>query len=233
MNRSTRRAFERHAADLVAAFDKAGPFPEQEATPPLLADSVRQCLEVCQQVDESEELLPEDEINELGSSALECLSDLGLWAWQLKLDEARAGFEDIALDMTQWIAARGGAITVLEPAVNALARQANATGDIAVLKALHERAAAIIARASAGESAGGETDATQSWTALHINFAVIATRIQEPDRMAAAFDLLESRLPGQCAAFYAEGARKVEQSRYGDPVRQLIGERLAKWTPPR
>ena len=136
MNRTTRRSLDQAAAVLSAAFEQAGPFPGQEATPPLLAEEVRKCLDICRQVDADEAPLPPEEIDELGTHALECLSDLGLWAWQLKLDDARATIEDIALDMAYWIAQHGGRITVLEPVANALARQANATQDPTTLAAL-------------------------------------------------------------------------------------------------
>ena len=50
MNREKRRAFEQVAGVLNNAFEQAGPFPGQEVTPPLLADAIRQCLEICQQI---------------------------------------------------------------------------------------------------------------------------------------------------------------------------------------
>lgn len=236
MNRTTRRVFEQAAAALCAAFEQAGPFPGQEATPPLLTEEVRKCLDICQQVDAAEEPLPPEEIDELGTHALECLSDLGLWAWQLKLDDARATIEDIALDMAHWIAQHGGRIAVLEPVANALARQANATQDPATLAALFSRARSIIARTvpeTADITDSADTAALQPWLALHFNCAIIATRTRQPDLMNTAYDLLENRLPRHCATFYEEGLRESAKPAYGDQVREIMRERLAKWTPPR
>lgn len=230
MNRASRRAFDEAAGILNIAFEQAGPFPEQEATPPLLADEIRKCLEICQQADASEDPLPAQEIDELGTHALECLSDLGLWAWQLGLDDARASIEDIALDLAQWIAQRDGSIGVLEPVVNAIARQANATQDPAVLARLFTGACKVMA-CVAPESTETDPTVRQPWVGLHFNAAIIATRTQQPDLMNTAYDLLETRLPGDCAAFYEEGLRESVKPAYDEPVRAMMRERLAKWTP--
>jgi hypothetical protein len=233
LNRTTRRAFEQAADLLNAAFEQAGPFPDQEATPPLLADEIRKCLEICQQADVAEEPLPPEEIDELGTHTLECLSDLGLWAWQLKLDDARVTIENIALDMAEWIAQYGGRIDVLEPVVNALARQANIAQDPATLATLFDRACSILSCTAPELEEATDAAVLQPWLALHFNTAIIATRTQQPGLMNAAYDLLESRLPRHCAAFYEEGLRESAKPAYGDQVREIMRERLAKWTPRR
>lgn len=237
MNRTTRRAFEQATVALNAAFEQAGPFPDQEATPPLLADEIRKCLDICQQVDAAEDAaenpLPLEEVDELGTHALECLSDLGLWAWQLKAEDARTTIEDIALDTAHWIAQHGGQIGVLEPVVNALARQANVTQDPAALAALFDRACSVIACAAPGLTEATDAAVLQPWLALHFNCTIIATRTQQPDLMNAACDLLETHLPRHCAAFYEEGVLESAKPVYGDPVREIMRERLAKWTPRR
>lgn len=230
MNRATRRAFDQAAGALIAGFEEAGPFSGQEVTPPLLADAVRQCLDVCQRVDAEEEELPLEEIDELGTHLLECLSDLGLWAWQLKLDEVRANIEDLALDMAQWVIDHGGEIAVLEPVVNALARQANATQDPAALHALFDRACAVIAHAAPGIAQTADPAAAQPWLTLNFNCAIIATRTQQPELMNAAYDLLETGLPEHCAAFFAEGVRESAKPAYGPHVSEMMRERHAKWT---
>lgn len=230
MNRAVRRAFDQAADTLLAAFEKAGPFTGQVVTPALLADAVRQCFEICRQVDDLDEALPLEEVDELGTHALECLSDLGLWAYQLNQDEARATVEDIALELAQWIIEHGGQIAVLEPVVNALARQANAAGDPAALAALFQRACAVIAHADPGLAGHSEPARLQPWLMLHFNCAIIATRTQDPARMNAAFDLLETHLPDHCAAFYAEGVRESQKITYSDAVREAMRSRLAKWT---
>lgn len=235
MNRTTRRVFEQAAGSLNAAFEQAGPFPDQEATPPLLAEEVGKCLGICQQVDAADDAaenpLPLEEVDELGSHALECLSDLGLWAYQLKLDDARATIETVALEMAHWIAQHGGQIGVLEPVVNALARQANATQDPATLAALFDRACSIIACAAPGLANATDAATLQPWLALHFNCAIMATRTQRPDLMNAACDLLETHLPRHCVAFYEEGLRESAKPVYSDTVRTIMRERLAKWTP--
>lgn len=233
MNRASRRAFDHAAGALNTAFDQAGPFPGQEATPPPLAGEIGKCLDICQQLDAAEETLPPEEIDELGTHALECLSDLGLWAYQLQLDDVRATIENTALDMAEWIAQHGGRVGVLEPVVNALGRQANDTQDPATLAVLFNRACSIIS--CTAPEPDGVTDAAmiQPWLALHFNTAIIAARTQRPALINAACDLLENRLPRHCAAFYEEGLRESANPAYGEQVQEIMRERLAKWTPRR
>lgn len=230
MNRAAHRAFEQAAGTLIAVFERSCPFPGQEVTPPLLAAAVRQCLDVCQRVDVDGEVIPLEEVDELGTHALECLSDLGLWAYQLKIDDARIVIEDLALEMADWIVRHGGQITVLEPVVNALARQANATQDPALLSGLFDRACGIIACVAPDLSAATDSASLQPWLTLHFNCAIIATRTQQPDLMNAAYDLLETHLPQHCAAFYAEGVRESGKPVYAGQVGEMLRQRLAKWT---
>jgi len=230
VNRATRRAFDQAAESLNSVFIQKGPFPGQEVTPPLLADAVRQCLDVFQKLDAANETLPLEEVDELSTQTLECLSDLGLWSYQLKLDSARVVFEDLALDAAHWIITHGGHITVLEPVVNALARQANAASDVDTLGRLYDRACGIIAYAAPGLGKTTDSAALQAWLTLHFNCAIIATRTQQPERMTAAYDMLETHLPQHCAAFYEEGVRESRKTVYGDHVREMMRERLAKWT---
>lgn len=230
MNREKRRAFDQVAGVLNSAFEQTGPFPGQEVTPPLLAAAIRQCLEICQQIDAIGDDMPLEDVDELGSHGLECLSDLGLWAYQLQLDDARTTVEDLALDMAQWIAEHGGQITVLEPVVNALARQANATREPSDLAALYDRACLVIACTAPGIADTTDIAVLQPWFTLHFNCAIIATRTQQAERMHAAYDLLEANLPAHCAAFYEEGVRESQKTVYGEHVREIMRERLAKWT---
>lgn len=230
MNREKRRAFDQAAGVLNTAFEQSGPFPGQEVTPPLLIDAVRQCLEICQQIDATGENMPLEDVDEFGSHGLECLSDLGLWAYQLQLDDARENVENLALELAQWIAKHGGQITVMEPVVNALARQANATHEPSALAALYDIACLIIAHTDDAVADDADIAALQPWFTLHFNCAIIATRTQQVDRMHAAYDLLEANLPEHCTAFYEEGVRESQKPVYGEHVREIMRERLAKWT---
>ncbi len=230
MNRATRRAFDQAVGALVEAYGQAGPFPDQEATPPLLVEEVRKCLEVSQQIDDTEESASPEEIDELGTHVLECLSDLGLWAYQLKLDDERAAIENAALHMAQWVAHHGGHIAVLEPVVNALARQANATQDPVVLAALFDIACSVISSAAPVFNDATDVAALQPWLTLHFNCAITATRTGQPDLMNTAYDLLETHLPRHCAAFYEEGLRESAKLTYDNQVQEIMRKRLAKWT---
>ena len=230
MNRATRRAFDQTVGVLIETYEQTGPFPDQEAIPLLLADEVRKCLEIGKQIDVAEEPAPPEEIDELGTHALECLSDLGLWAWQLKLDEIRAEIENIAFDIAQWLVGHGGVVSVLEPVVNSITRKANATRDPATLSALFDSTSAVIVGAKLGSAEITDPAGLQPWLALHFNYAIIATRTLNPERINAACDLLEERLPGHCAAFYEEGLREAGKKANGETVREIFDARLAKWT---
>lgn len=235
VNRAARRALDRHAGDIITAFDAAGPFPGQEATPAALAAAVAECLETCtlinqSQGDEDAAGLPPEELDELSDSLMECLSDLGLWAWQLRRDEARAGIEDLALDAAHWLCDRGAQISVLEPAVNALARQANAGSDPAVLQSLFEYGCALISCTSEAISDSRDPAVLQPWLMLHFNCAIIATRSGDETAMNTAYDLLENHLPGHCVTFFREGLAEVSKPGYGEVAREAMLRRFAKWT---
>ncbi len=178
----------------------------------------------------SERNIAAGEIDELSTQTLECLSDLGLWSYQLKLDSARVVFEDLALDVANWIITHGGYITLLEPVVNALTRQANAASDVDTLGKVYDRACSIIAYVAPDLGETTDSAALQPWLTLHINCAIIATRSQQPERMTAAYDMLETNLPQHFATFHEAGVRESRKTVCEDYVRETMRERLAKWT---
>lgn len=230
MNRDSRRAFTRAAQSVTEAFNRAGPFPEQEVTPPLLIDAVMQCLDIAARSAEPEALAPAD-VDEIGTHALECISDLSLWAYQLGLEAERNVIEDLAFDFARWIARHDGAITTLEPVVNTFARRANSAHDPADLALLFDAAREVLAHIAPQLRNGLEAgNPAQPWRILNFNCAIIATRSQRPELMHAAFDLLEQNLPEECAAFYEEGVRQAAKQVYAQHVRDIMRERFAKWT---
>lgn len=230
MNSGIQRAFDAAAGSVVEAFRHANPAPEEEVTPPLLVEALGQCFEICANPGTAGALTPE-EITEIGTQALDCIYDLSLWAYQLGLAEAQPAIEDPALEFAQWIAQQGGEIRLLEPVVNALARRANALHTPDALTPLYVLAHDIIDHAAPqarDDSPASAPDAP--WRILHFNCAIIATRIQHPELMDAAYDLLERNLPHDCAAFFAEGMREAEKQVYEPHVRAMMQQRLAKWT---
>lgn len=230
MNRDSRREFGRAAHSVTEAYNLAGPFPQQEVTPPLLFDAISQCLDIAAR-SADEEALPPAEIEEIGTHALECVSDLSLWAYQLGLESERNCIEDLALDFACWIARHDGTVSVLEPVVNTLARRANLTHAPHELALLFDSARDVLMHAAPHPSQILPGDnPSQPWRLLNFNCAIIATRSQQPDLMHAAFDLLEQNLPQECAAFYEEGVRQSEKQVYARHVRDIMLERSAKWT---
>ncbi len=109
-----RQTFEDAARSVTESFQSAAPFPGQEVTPPLLIEAITQCLDIMSVDGKADALLPQD-VDKIGTHALECVSDLALWAYQLGLEKERDAIENLALDFARWIAGNGGAISVLEP----------------------------------------------------------------------------------------------------------------------
>ena len=227
MNPEVRRNFAAAAQNVVGAFQRAGGFPGQEVTPPLLSDALKQCLNVFGEP-ESANRLSADELDELGTHALNCISDLALWAAHLQLESDRAAVEDLGLEIAQWLAAHQVPIAVLEPVVNALARRANA---------IHEPERLVQVARLARQLVAGVADVTHanlasadSWRIFNFNYAIIATRTQSPQLMNEAYDWLEANLPAECPAFFEEGVREAQEAVYGPHVGKAMRERLAKWT---
>ncbi len=227
MNPEVHRVLAAAAKNVVNAYRRAGSFPEQEVTPPLLAEALEQCLNVFAEP-ESAKRLAADELSELGTHALNCVSDLALWAAHLRLDADRAAVEDLGLEIAQWLAAHEVPIAVLEPVVNALARRANT---------IHEPERLVPIARLARQLAGGVADGARAdpgsadpWRVLNFNYAIIATRTQRPELMDEAYDWLEATLPAECPAFFEEGVRESKKAVYGPHVGEAMRERLAKWT---
>lgn len=222
-----RQAFENAARSVTESFRRAGPFPGQEVTPPLLIEAITQCLDIISG-NEQAGALPPPEVDKLGTHALECVSDLALWAHQLGLDTERDEIENLALEFALWIAGSDGAISVLEPVVNALARRANASHTPEALTALFDVSRELVAHAAPASAL--DAGPGQPWRILNFNLAIIATRTQKPELMNAAYDLLEQNLPHECAAFYEEGLNQAQKKVYEPQVHEILRQRLAKWT---
>jgi len=225
-----RQTFENAARSVTESFQRAGPFPDQEVTPPLLVEAITQCLDITSRNGNAGTLSPED-VGKIGTHALECVSDLALWAHQLGLETERDAIENLAIDFAQWIAGNDGAISVLEPVVNALARRANTNHTPETLTELLHLARELVAHADPRLANSLESaNPDQPWRILNFNLAIIATRTQKPELMNTAYDLLEQNLPHECAAFYEEGVHQAQKKVYEPHVHEILRQRLAKWT---
>jgi len=227
MNPDARRAYTAAARTILGAFESEGPFPGQEVTPPLLAEAIDQCIEVLG-TPEAARGLSADELDEVGTHALNCVSDLALWAAHLRLAAERAAVENLGLEFAEGLAACDARINVIEPVVNALARRANAMHDPQRLVPLARLARDLIVHVT--EEARSEAAGDNAWRILNFNYAIIATRTQRPALMEEAFDLLEANLPEECPSFFDEGVRESQKPVYGPHVAESLRRRLAKWT---
>jgi hypothetical protein len=229
-----RLTFDTAADAVAAAFVRNAGHSRTEVTPGLLTDAIRQFFDLCAKLDRDHGRggrLPYDDVNEISANAINCVSDLALWAVRLGLDGEHHAIENAALDFAQWAIRHDGKLTTLEPVVNALAWRANTTHHPDDLTVLFYVARELVAHAAPQTRNSFEaTDAAHPWRVLNFNLAIIATRTQNQELMDAAFDLLEQNLPDACAGFYEEGLRQAEKKVYEPHVRELMRRRFAKWT---
>lgn len=227
---SPRQSFEKAARSVTDSFLRTGALTNKEVTPPLLTEAISQCLDITAGDGGSATLSPQD-VDKIGNHALACVSDLALWANQLGLVAERESIENLALDFAQWIADNDGAISVLEPVVNALARRANSAHTPETLAALLNFARELVTHTDPRVGNSLESAAPdQPWRILNFNLAIIATRTQNPELMNTAYDLLEQNLPHECAVFYEEGVHQAQKKAYAPHVHEIMQQRLAKWT---
>jgi len=227
---AARREFAQATADIQAAFVARGE-RETEVTPALLAAAVEQFLAVFDRLDDHPSRADQHEVNALAEQALSCIADLAMWAERVGCGAHRHAVEALALEIALWSSRRGGEIRVLEPIVNALAYRANAMhspGEMIPLYRLMQDIIGHVAPRTRGDPESA--DPAHPWRVINLNFAIVATRTQNPQLMNAAYDLLEQNLPADCTAFFAEGVRQAGKKVYGGHVRDLLLGRLTKWT---
>jgi hypothetical protein len=226
--------FDETAKSLQTAFDQAGIATGGQVTPAQLIDAVNQFLYVFDKLDREhgeKGLLPYDDASQLGDHAIGCLQDLAVWAERLRLPRQKQDLEKVALGTAHWVIRHEGELRTLEPIVNALAINANATEAREQLVALFHVLKDVIEHTAESVSSDLEqSDPTRPWRILNFNFAIVATRTQDKALMEKAFDTLGRNLPNDCPAFFEEGIRQAEKAGYGPDVKAMMQEYFSKWT---
>ena len=89
----------------------------------------------------------------------------------------------------------------------------------------------IIEHAAANIKADLEKqDATRPWRILNFNYAIVATRTQDPALMSTAFDTLGRNLPEDCPTFFEQGMQQAQKDSYTPEVREIMQEHFNRWT---
>lgn len=217
---------------LAEAYSAGGGTSGDEVTPDLLIEAVGQALDVMDRLDRDRTqapIAPEDATN-LADHALRCLSDLALWSQRLGCGGEVSGLNQLALDAALWTARRGGSLRTLEPVVNALAARANSTAAPEDLRRLYTSMEAIVGAADPSIRNDLEkADPARPWRVLLLNFAIVATRTQDPDLITRSYDLLGALLPEDCPAFFEEALQQSEKAVYGPEVRDLARSYFERW----
>lgn len=229
-----RPGLERATGAIRRAFDLSGIDAAGQVAPAQLIEAVDQFFRVFDKLDQERgERSPVlyDDVSRLGDHAIGCLADLEVWAERLGLPQEKQELQSSALDAAEWVIRHGGEIRTLEPVVDAFAAAANGTESRADLSTLFARIHAVIQHvAPALQSDLEKTDPARPWRILNFNFAIVATRTQDPDLMALAFNTLEHHLPEECPAFFEEGLKQAEKPVYGPMVKEIMARYRAKWT---
>jgi hypothetical protein len=228
-----RNTFEEASKIIQTTFEQSGIQSGSQVTPDQLIEAVTQFLFVFDKLDaengENGAILFDD-VNQLGDHAIGFLMDLAYWADRLRLPKSKMDVEKTALGVAHWLLRHDGELRTLEPLVNSLAASANLTQDNATLKAMAQVMGDILEHAAPSIKADLEkNDPTRPWRILNFNYAIVATRTQDTDLMAKAFDTLGRNLPEDCPEFFEQGLQQAQKANYAAPVQAMLQEHFNRW----
>lgn len=137
----------------------------------------------------------------------------------------------LAVAVALWAVRHQVALTVAEPATNALAHLSNCARGKAELLAVFGVMQGVIDNVRPALEADLERSNPQRpWRLLHVNLAITAVRTEDSTLMERAFDALDAALPDERAAFYAEALSLAVGPRVAANVRAAIERRHRRWT---
>ncbi|AEK58608.1 MULTISPECIES: hypothetical protein [Acidithiobacillus] len=221
---AARSRFEQFAQPLLVKFAESRIATGEQVTPPQLVDALRQLFLVLERdVANWDPSLPEDEPERIGDLTIGLLLDLATWADRLGERPAKAAMEIVSVAVAAWLVQNGQPIHTLEPVVNGLAILANAEKDAEPLQSLARLMGAVAEAAATDFAADLESqDPQRPWRILLFNWAITATRAQDPEQMRTAFAALQRYLPADAPLFFQEGRQQVLQGDYTPEVRETM-----------
>ncbi len=221
------------SADIVTNYESRAPLATDQVTPSQLAEAIEQFFAVAIRIDrehgETGAVL-NDDVSQIGDYGLQLLHDLANWAHQLALEDARHEIALVSLGAADWVIRHQGELRAPELVVDALANLANTTQDPDELKQIEQfMTAALKALTAVIQLDLEKTNPGRPWRVLHVNRAIVATRIQDPDTMIRVFDELERALPEEAPRFFAEGMAQMNKLDYPQHVRDVMEKYHDVW----
>lgn len=230
-----KKIFDAAAQNMLTEFPPLGRQTGEEVVrPDQLVQAVSQFFDVFAKLDAEHGQrgnLPYDNPGELGEHALNCLVDLATWAERLGDTDAKRNFDKASLSVADWVIRHNGEIRTLEPLVNAYAAEANRLRSPEQLSKLFWTMHPLLQHVSPLVRQDlDKYDPMRPWRMLNFNFAIVATRTQNPDLMSQAFDILGSNLPEDAPAFFEEGIKQAQKDVYGAQVKAVMQDYFNRWT---
>lgn len=221
------------SAEIVTNYQSRAPLATDQVTPSQLAEAIEQFFTVATRLDrergEAGAIL-EDDVSQIGDYGLQLLTDLSNWAHQLALDSARHEIALVSLGAADWVIRHQGEIRAPELVVDALAELANTTQDPETLRQLEQFMTATLQALSAFIQQDLEkTNPGRPWRVLHVNRAIVATRILDPNTMSRVFDEFVQALPEEAPRFFEEGMVQMNKLDYPQRVRDVMETYYDAW----
>ncbi len=221
------------SAEIVTNYKSRAPLATDQVTPSQLAEAIEQFFTVAMRLDREQGetgAILNDDVSQIGDYGLQLLTDLSNWAQQLALDNARHEIALVSLGAADWIMRHQGEIRAPELVVDALADLANTTQDRETLKQLEQFMTATLQALTAFIQQDLEkTNPGRPWRVLHVNRAIVATRIHDADIMTRVFDEFVQALPEEAPRFFAEGMVQMDKLDYPQHVRGIMEKYYNSW----
>ncbi|HBS25929.1 MAG TPA: hypothetical protein DD827_02180 [Gammaproteobacteria bacterium] len=174
------------------------------------------------------------EITELGEFGLGLINHLGEVAREQKLVETNIALAAITIGVADWIMTNHGRIVILEPVVDAIAAEANATSDHRTLANMADFMGRVAASCTdVIKHDLGVENPRRPWRLLQVNRGITATRSHSRQTMIRVFDDLVMAIPHEAPAFFTEGMREMDSQNYPDFIREVMHEYYEKHSHPR
>jgi hypothetical protein len=195
-------------------------------------EGIGQFLGIARELERREpEEVSADEVSEVGDYGLSLLGELQAWVIQAQLRDALQEVHGLVAAVAGWIVRQGARIQTLEPVVDALAGQANATTDPSELRRLAAAMEAVVGACTPTIRNDLERhNPARPWRILHLNWAITATRSRDTALMERVFDTLVATLPEEAPRFFREGMGEMVRLDYPASVRTVMQRYFERWS---
>ncbi len=178
---------------------------------------------------ESMGMLTAEDINKIGSYALELLEGMVSYV-QNKTGEQNRDILRLSLPVSLWVARHGGKLSQIDMLVNSLAGYANEISDNLVLAELSAVMKEVIDACDDEIRRDIEqTNMMRPWRILNLNYGIVATRSYQPELIEQAYDSLVKNLPQDARQFFKEGLQQMDIVGYPDEVREVVERYNKMW----